>query len=168
MILKTWSQTPSLKAALDRILETATPLKKTPCWRVFAHEVEGYPNSLIVHWPAHHSHGALHAEGVNSLIRFFTGDFPNLQAKIPVDTVFLVLASAGADVKHPFDSLVAINHLLETLLALRKNHSLTLYGALLEPPGTYGGASLLLAATCQTIWCHSPSSLHLVGEAQPS
>jgi hypothetical protein len=161
--IQTWSQNPSLKASLQQVLDTAIPIAETQYWRIFVAPIEETP-SLVIHWRATVGKGAMHPDGLSSLIACLGKPLDRLMQDMPQKACFLVMASAGADVSAPFTSLTGINQLLETLLHVSKRYRLPLTGVLESPMGTYGGASLLLASTCDTLWAEDPADLHLIGK----
>lgn len=161
MPLKTWLQNHSLKHELENILTTSVPVRETPFWKAYQTEWEGVL-TLIVYWGSDHHRGALAAEGLHALTEYLNERFGTEQMDRPA-AILLVVASAGADVADPFASLAGINALLETLAVLTITQDITINGVLQGPLGTYGGASLLLASVCHTLWCTSPEDLHLMG-----
>lgn len=157
--IKTWSQNPPRKQALQKALQAMSVVADEAPWVLGSATWDDEP-CLLLHWQATLHMGVLSPQPLALL-----GEaLPRLLAKHPdVKTLVWVMASAGADLDDPFDSLREINTVLETLVRLKHLYGLTVEGVIQEPLGTYGGASLLMATLCNTLWCDSPADLHLTG-----
>ncbi len=152
---------PGLKHFLQTVKHTAIPWWVGPSARLFSEHYQETP-CLIVHWEPKTVHRALTAVAIKPLSEKLKTCFEETTAP-GWKTLYWVMGSAGADVKAPFESLTALNVLLQDLWLLRLPKNLSIEGVLEEPLGTYGGASLLLASVCKTIWCERLNSFHLVG-----
>ncbi len=160
MQIKHWSQNPSHKLWLDQILETAHPVDAVENWQLYDTISLKNQSALLIAWRPERYKGAL----VGSTVQYLSAALKKRLNQNPdYQSLYLVIGSAGADVRQPFDSLAAINE----LIMLIADWSLTLkrpvIGCLVEPPGSYGGASLWLSTLCSELWCEDEQSFHLVG-----
>jgi hypothetical protein len=159
--LKTWSQNPSLEAAIQNCLEYNSPIFQNSYWKLFQTEIEGN-QACVIYWYSTVHSGALIPEGVNALVTWLeTWQVNGIQA-----IYFIFDNSAGADVTTPFESLTCINRLIEVLSRIKLNYSLTIIGCVMGFRGTFGGSSILMTTICDTLWCHQQESLHVLGKAR--
>ncbi len=164
MPLPILSPTPRLKTALYNTLETESPWQATSDWGCWYWPDTFSGASFAVRWQPPSSQRALNAQGLRSLS--WTLRSPAFSAWLDQNGIahgYWIITSAGADVHDPFASFKALNQLIETVLDLKHTHSMSFTGVVDTPLGTYGGASLFLATVCDSLWCDTPTDLHLLG-----
>lgn len=156
--IKTWKENLYLKQDIYTSLSKA-PVIKRVSWQCYKSQISGI-TAWIVQWLSSEHKGALKGERVAEF-SYFMDDALKRNAFDEIKKLFILMQSSGADLVSPFESLVEINRLMEILSLISFKYHVEINGVVEQPVGVYGGASLLMASTCDNIWCESPLDIHI-------